>query len=284
MSARLIDGRALAATHEAALRERVAALSHTPHLTLIRVGNDPASELYTSLKQKTAARIGIATTLVALAETTSHADVETAIDVANTNSDTHGILLQLPLPSHLIEHTDALIARISPTKDADGFHPANRATIAERAHSCAPPAPVLPQAVRALLQSTQEHLTGKTMALLVKSENILGKGLQEWLAPLGIETLYTGTDYMHPTVAAADIVVCALGRAHLIQPKHICPGAILIDIGTNVLPDGTTTGDISPDCDAIASWRSPVPGGIGPLTVMTLLENVVALATKKSAS
>lgn len=276
--ARVLDGRALAIEHERALSSRIQHESLSPGLGIVCVGENPASSLYVRLKTAMAKRVGIRVELTSLAQSATPQEVTASIDAFNDRSDIHGILLQLPLPAHLASETDNLIARISPTKDADGFHPINRATIADRAKTQQAPAPVLPQAVRALLESTHESLEGKTMALLVRSADILGFGLNEWLAPLGITTIYTGIDYTDQRVVQADIVVCALGKAHVVQPEHIHPGAILIDIGTNLLPDGSTTGDISPACDSFASWRSPVPGGIGPLTVLTLLENVTELA------
>jgi methylenetetrahydrofolate dehydrogenase (NADP+)/methenyltetrahydrofolate cyclohydrolase len=278
---KLFDGRTIAHTREQALAVRIATADVVPTLGIIRVGENPASALYTARKTAAAERIGMRVQQTTLANTATVADVEQAIDTYNADPSVHGILLQLPLPSALAPHTDTLIKRIVPVKDADGFHPTNRTSIQARAKEQTPPAPVLPQAVRLLLEHTQESLAGRTLALLVKSEDILGKGMSEWLMPLGIHTIYTGIDRAHPLVAQADIIVCALGQTHTLRPEHIHPGAILIDIGTNPQPDGRVMGDIHPACDTVAAWRSPVPGGVGPLTVQVLLENVCYLSLSR---
>lgn len=275
---RHIDGRAIAKAIRAELKERIAGLGFTPGLAVVLVGDDPASHLYVGLKEKACAEAGIAFHRAQLPADASQADVERAVRAYNDRDDIDGILVQLPLPSHLDE--DAVIASMDPAKDADGFHPA---TVAALLHGAPTVVPGLPASVMRLLDATGEPLDG-TRALVIANSDVFYAPLAHLLRGAGVGPTFLRPDDAGLADAArdADIVIVAVGRPGFVTSEMLKPGAVVIDIGTNRTPGGTV-GDCSGEVGETAAWCTPVPGGVGPMTVAMLLVNVVALAERRRA-
>lgn len=281
MSARLIDGRQIAETLiaevAAAVDTRVQAGLRRPGLAVVLVGNDPASTVYVRNKRRACERAGITSFAHDLPETTSEAELSALIDRLNADPDVHGILVQLPLPAHI--NTTALINRIDPDKDVDGFHAANVGRLALRQLGLRP---CTPRGIMTLLAHTGEPIRGRD-AVIVGVSNHVGR-------PMGLELLiagctttschrFTPAETLRRHVGAADIVVVAVGKPGLVPGEWIKPGAIVIDVGINRMPDGSLCGDIGFEAArARAGWITPVPGGVGPMTVATLMQNTVDAA------
>jgi len=268
MSSQLLNGKTIARRINEQTRQALAELDFVPGLGVILVGNDPASQLYVGLKEKACRRLGIEFIRRDLPADATQAEVLTALRGLNEGTAIHGIIVQLPLPPHLA--TDEIIAAIDPRKDADGFHPAN----AERDDV----PPVLPQAVLELLRETEQDLTDQTAVVLANSE-IFFNQLERTLKTADINSVLTAPHDL-TAIKEADILIVALGNPSLIRGEHIKDGAIVIDIGTTRV-DNRTVGDVdSASVQDIAGWLTPVPGGVGPVTVALLLQNVVRLAKK----
>lgn len=274
----LIDGRALAAKITASLKKRVAQLSTTPGLAAVLVGDDPASHLYVRLKERACGEIGIRFFKKLLPATATETDLATVIEALNKDQAINGIIIQLPLPRHLDE--DRAILLLDPAKDADGFHPQNIAAFVRGQSKTQMPG--LVKAVWSLLEATGVPVAGKTSAILSNSP-VFAQPLIAAFERHGIRA-----DYVNPKstfarqTSQADILVVAIGQPEVIGADAIKPGAILIDLGTTS-QDGRVVGDV--DADAIkdkAAWLTPVPGGVGPMTVAALLENVVEIAERHS--
>lgn len=272
MAAQLIDGRALASNVLDDVARRIAIAAVTPHLAAVLVGDDPASQVYVRMKTRAAERIGVRVETHALPASITQDELETRIRTLNNDARIHGILLQLPLPAPL----DAMhaIAVLAPEKDADGFRDDARVR------------PVMVQVVEYVLRSTGVALAGRRAVIVCNTPAVFAPPLKAMLAALGIESTATTPSDVAFTdaVRAADIVVCAVGQAHIIGAHMIAPNAILIDIGITKTADGLTLGDIDPATDIHASFRTPPVGGVGPLTVAFLLKNVTALALGRDFS
>jgi len=269
MSANLIDGRAVAKRINEQTRQTVAALDFTPGLGVVLVGDDPASRLYVGLKEKACRRMGLEFIQQELPSDATQDEVLRAVRALNDSELVHGIIVQLPLPEGL--DVSEVIAAIEPTKDADGFHPAN----AERTDI----PPVLPQAVLELLKETDEDLTDKKAIALANSD-IFYNQLDRILKTVGIDCLMAAPHDLD-AVSQADILIVAIGEPRIIRGEHIKPGATVIDIGTTRV-DNATVGDVDAESvREVAGWLTPVPGGVGPVTVAMLINNVVNLAKLK---
>ena len=276
MSARIIDGKAIADITldeiKSQIDARVAAGKRAPALAVILVGADPASAIYVRNKRRACERVGIRSVAHELPATTTEAQLLDLIDRLNADAGIDGILVQSPLPEHISEKH--LIARIRADKDVDGFHPYNIGSLAVREpklRSCTP------YGVIKLLQSTGVELMGKD-AVVVGVSNHVGRPmiLELLLAGCTVTGCHRHTKDLAANVARADIVVAAAGKAGLVHGEWIKPGAIVIDIGINRLPDGKLCGDVEFDvAKQRASWITPVPGGVGPMTVATLMENTL---------
>lgn len=277
MSAHIINGRAMADQLLEELRREIAALGFSPGLGVVLVGADAASHLYVSLKEKAAAKIGLKFEKVTIEETATEEEIIAAVAALNRRDDIHGIIVQLPLPTGC--DADRVIAAIDPRKDADGFHPTN---LEQFKNGTSRVAPVLVSGILRLIASTGRSLAGRS-ALIVANSPAFGEPLRLALEKLDVDADFVRPDEPHLAnrSAQADLLVACVGRPEFFTDAMIKPGAIVIDVGTNRLPDGRLVGDVNhAAAQAIAGFVTPVPGGVGPMTVATLLSNVVTLAKK----
>lgn len=279
MSAQIIDGKALARDIRDGIKRRVAARTRdgarAPGLAVILVGADPASAIYVRNKRQACKDAGFSSRAFDLGAGTSEASLLTLIDELNVSATMDGILVQLPLPSHI--NTAAVIERIRPDKDVDGFHPYNIGRLALRIPLLRP---CTPYGIIRMLQQYGETFTGRH-AVVVGASNIVGR-------PMALELLLQGatvtvchrfTDHLETHVNTADILVVAVGKANLIPGAWIKPGATVIDVGMNRLDDGTLMGDVEfRSAMTRAALITPVPGGVGPMTVAILLSNTLLAA------
>lgn len=279
MSAQLIDGKAVAATvHErvrTAVAARIAAGLRAPALATVLVGADPASEIYVRNKRLTCDKVGVRSVPKHFSPDISEATLLGEIDRLNADDDIDGILVQLPLPEHI--NATRVTERIRADKDVDGFHPYNIGRLAQRMPALRP---CTPFGVIELLKSAGESFKGKR-AVVVGASNHVGRPmmLELMLAGATATCCHRFTADVAGEVARADIVVAAVGKPRFVQGAWIKPGATVIDIGINRLPDGKICGDV--DFDAAkerAAFITPVPGGVGPMTVAMLMENTLTAA------
>lgn len=280
MAATHIDGKAIAAELKAEIRRSVLSLTQAGHrppgLAVILVGADPASEVYVNSKRKSCEEIGFKSLSYDLPDTTSQRELLALIDELNDDPTIDGILVQSPLPDQIDEQK--IVERIRTTKDVDGFHPYNVGRLALRMphlESCTP------RGIMTLLKSTGENIRGKH-AVIVGASNHVGRPMALELLLAGCTTTITHrfTDDLSYHVKQADIVVVAVGIPGLVKGEWIKPGAIVIDVGINRQADGKLIGDVEFDVAAQrASFITPVPGGVGPMTVATLMENTYIAAT-----
>jgi len=279
MVARIIDGKGIAHALRAELRQRVMARLarglRAPGLAVVMVGSNPASQVYVRNKRLACAEAGLREFSHDLPADTPQDVLLGLIDRLNADPDVDGILIQLPLPPQIDQTT--VIERISPTKDVDGFHPYNIGRLAQRMPRLRP---CTPRGVIRLLESTGEDLRGRD-AVVVGASNIVGRpmSLELLLAGCTVTTCHRFTRDLAAHVARADLVVVAVGKPRFVPGAWIKPGAIVIDVGINRLPDGGIVGDVDFEtAKARAGWITPVPGGVGPMTVATLLLNTLEAA------
>lgn len=276
MTAQIIDGKAVAKELRAQLKEQVAAKvaegARSPGLAVILVGADPASQVYVRNKRKACDDVGIKSFSYDLPADTTQEDLEKLIDECNANSEIDGILVQFPLPQGL--DSTRVIEKIAASKDVDGFHPYNVGRLCQRIpllRACTP------KGVMTLLKHTGVDLLGIN-AVIVGASNLVGR-------PMALELLLEGatvtvthrfTKNLESFVRQADLLIVACGKPKLVPGEWVKDGAIVIDVGINRLEDGSLCGDVGYD-EAVkhASFITPVPGGVGPMTVATLMENTV---------
>jgi len=284
MSARLLDGKAIADKLLARIAERVrhkrAAGVPAPGLAVIMVGSNPASQVYVRNKRNACERVGVRSLSYDLPEHTTQAELLARIDRLNADPSVDGILVQLPLPAHM--DTATVIERIHPTKDVDGFHPYNIGRLAVRLpalRSCTP------LGVMKLLESTDHPLLGRN-AVVVGASNHVGRpmALELLLAGCTVTICHRFTQDLPEQVARADVLVVAVGKPGLVRGQWIKPGAVVIDVGINRLADGKLAGDVDFEtARQHAGWITPVPGGVGPMTVAALLLNTLEAADQHLA-
>ena len=279
MTAQLIDGKAIAASLRQQIAKRVAERlelgKRAPGLAVILVGSDPASQVYVSHKRKDCEEVGFISHAYDLPASTDQAELMALIDRLNDDPSIDGILVQLPLPEHL--DASLLLERIRPDKDVDGFHPYNIGRLAQRMPLLRP---CTPKGIMTLLQSTGTDLYG-LHAVVVGASNIVGRpmAMELLLAGCTVTVTHRFTKVLPMHVGLADIVVVAAGKPGLVQGEWIKPGAIVIDVGINRQADGKLIGDVVYDTAlSRASWITPVPGGVGPMTRACLLENTLHAA------
>ena len=279
MNARILDGRRIADevldSVAARVRARVAAGKRVPGLAVVLVGEDPASSVYVRNKRKACARVGFRSLDFDLPDTTTEGELTALIDTLNADPDVHGILVQLPLP-HGMNGT-AIIDRIDPHKDVDGFQAENVGRLALRQRGLRP---CTPKGVMTLLAHTDRPVRGQK-AVVVGVSNHVGRPLVLELLLAGCTTTacHKFTRDLEAEVRRADILVVAAGKPGLVKGEWIKEGAVVIDVGINRLDDGRLVGDVEFDQAAErASWITPVPGGVGPMTVATLIENTLEAA------
>jgi methylenetetrahydrofolate dehydrogenase (NADP+)/methenyltetrahydrofolate cyclohydrolase len=284
MTAKLIDGKGIAAAVRHSVRTRVEARRKNklriPGLAVVLVGQDPASEIYVRNKRKACDEAGIISHSYDLPCETSEAQLLALIDKLNNDATIDGILVQFPLPPHI--DADKVTESIRPDKDVDGFHPYNIGRLALRRpslRSCTP------RGVITLLEHTSETFYGRE-AVVVGASNIVGRpmGLELLLAGCTVTTCHRFTRDLKHHVSQADILVVAVGKPGVVSGAWVKPGATVIDVGINRREDGSLVGDIEfePACER-AEWITPVPGGVGPMTVATLLENTLFAAEELHA-
>ncbi len=279
MAAKLLDGKLIAAQVEEALTQRIAALAKqgtVPGLTVILVGDDPASQTYVRNKEKACARLGIRSQTLRLPAAASQQELEAAIVRANQDEAVHGILVQLPLPGHLdAEHALALIC---PEKDVDGFHEVN---LGRLMRGTADVVACTPKGVMRMLDSAGIDPAGKN-AVVVGRSLIVGKPMALLLLARDatVTVCHSHTRHLADITRQADLLVAAVGKPRMITADMVRDGAVVLDVGINRV-DGKLCGDV--DFDAVAqkaSYISPVPGGVGKMTIAMLMENTVLAAEK----
>lgn len=289
MNAQIIDGKAIAAQVRGEVAEKVSALKAkgiTPCLAVILVGENPASVSYVTGKQKALAEVGMADRSMHLPESTSEDELLNIIDELNNDDSVHGILVQLPLPKHINE--EKVLLSIKPEKDVDGFHPMNvgNLVIGKKAFL-----PCTPHGIIVLLEKMGIETSGKH-AVVIGRSNIVGKPVSLLLVRketnCTVTICHTGTKNMAEITRQADILIAAVGRPHTVTKDMVKPGAVVIDVGVNRIPDSTKKSGfrLVGDCDysdllETASYITPVPGGVGPMTIAMLMFNTLESAENK---
>ena len=290
MSAVIIDGKAIAQNVRKEVAEQVKELNAkgiSPCLAVILVGNNPASVSYVTGKQKALAEAGMTDKIVHLPEDTSEEELIELIELLNSDKTVNGILVQLPLPKHINE--DRVITAITPEKDVDGFHPVNvgNLMIGRKAFL-----PCTPHGVIVLLEKMNIETSGKHCVIIGRS-NIVGKPLAILMSSKKVNSTvticHTGTKDIESIVKQADIIVAAAGHPMTVTKQMVKPGAVVIDVGVNRIPDSTKksgfrlTGDVDFEAvSEIASYITPVPGGVGPMTIAMLMVNTLEAAKNQN--
>jgi methylenetetrahydrofolate dehydrogenase (NADP+)/methenyltetrahydrofolate cyclohydrolase len=283
--AHIIDGKAIAATvtEDVARRvaARVAAGGDAPGLAVVLVGEHPSSQVYVRNKRRTTGAVGMRAHDHDLPASTTQDELLALIDRLNADPSVHGILVQLPLPPHI--DGDRVNERIDPRKDVDGFHPYNVGRLVQKRPLLRP---CTPYGCMRLLESTGESLVGRN-AVVIGQSNIVGRpmALELLMARCTVTICHSATRDLPGVVGSADIVVAAMGRTRFVQGSWIKPGAMVIDVGINRGADGKLCGDV--DFAAArerAGWITPVPGGVGPMTIAMLLANTLRAAELQEAA
>ena len=281
MTAKLINGKKIAAEVRAEVKilidERIKLGKRAPGLAVILIGGDPASQVYVGHKRKACKEIGMTSRSYDLPKDTTQHELLAIIDDLNNDKSIDGILVQLPLPEHI--DSSLVIEHIHPDKDVDGFHPINIGKLALRIPGMRP---CTPYGIMRLLDSIGEIYKGKH-AVIVGASNIVGRPMMMELLLAGatVTICHRFTVNTPELVAQADIVVVAVGKAGLVKGEWIKKGATVIDVGVNRIDDGTLAGDVEfKTASENAAWITPVPGGVGPMTVAMLMKNTFIACEK----
>jgi len=283
-AARVLDGKWVRDQILGELKPRVQKLTaahRPPGLAVILVGNDPGSEIYVRLKIKTCGELGIYSEKITPPETITTGDLLGIIEGLNQRPEIDGILVQTPLPPHVDK--DKVLRAMSPDKDVDGFHPLNVGALVENIPG---PRACTPVGIMEMLRRYNISVAGRK-AVVVGRSDIVGKPMALLLlhANATVTICHSQTSNLAEECKRADILVAAIGRAGLLTREHIKPGATVIDVGMNRKPDGKVVGDVNPeDAKALASAYTPVPGGVGPLTIAMLMANAVEIAEHRLGS
>ena len=279
MPAHIIDGKAVAQRVTDEVRvdvaARIAAGHSTPGLAVVLVGENAASQVYVRNKRKTTEAVGMRSFAHDLPATASEAQVLALVDRLNADPSVNGILVQLPLPKHI--NPEKVIERIDPKKDVDGFHPYNIGRLVLKMPMLRP---CTPYGCMRLLQETGQDLVGMH-AVVIGQSNIVGRpmALELLMARCTVTICHSATRDLPGIVRQGDIVVAGVGKPKLVAGDWIKPGAIVIDVGINRMDDGKLCGDVAfAEAREIAGWITPVPGGVGPMTIATLLANTLRAA------
>lgn len=278
MTAQVISGKELAKELRENMKEEINLLKQrgiTPHLTVILIGNDPASHSYVNGKKKASEEVGISSEIIKFDATITEDELLDKIQELNKDPNVHGILVQLPLPEHIDEQK--VIETIDPQKDVDGFHPINvgRMMIGQNTFL-----PCTPFGILKMLQSINIDLNGKH-AVIIGRSNIVGKPMGQLLLNEHATVTYchSRTKDLRKYTLSADILIVAVGKEHIVDGSYIKDGAVVIDVGVNRTKEGKLTGDVDfEDAKEKASYITPVPGGVGPMTITMLLENTIKAA------
>lgn len=280
MSAKIIYGKEVAQQLRAEMKtvvEKMKANGINPHLTVILVGDDPASHSYVRGKEKASQEIGIASKVIKMPEETTEEALLDTIHTLNSDDTVHGILVQLPLPKHIDE--ERVIAAIAPEKDVDGFHPINVGKMILGQDTFLP---CTPHGIIKLLEAIDAEIEGKHVVVIGRS-NIVGKPMGQLLLNRHATVTYchSRTKNLKAITQLADILIVAVGRANMIDASYVKEGAIVIDVGVNRTSDGKLTGDVDfASVKEKASYITPVPGGVGPMTITMLLDNTIKAAQR----
>lgn len=285
MSAQILNGKAIAADLRKDIKvkvdQRLASGQRAPGLVVVLVGENPASQVYVRNKENACKKAGFHSELIRLPAETSQDELFDLIDQLNGREEIDGILVQLPLPEQIDE--DAVTERILPTKDVDGFHPYNIGRLTLRMPLLRP---CTPKGVMTMLARTGMNLVGKD-AVIIGQSNIVGRPmfLELLMARCTPTVCHSKTKDLEDKIKQADIVVAAVGVPNFVKGEWLKAGAIVIDVGINRLDDGSLCGDVDfESAKEVAGWITPVPGGVGPMTIATLLENTLQAAELHSAS
>ncbi|HEP1787342.1 TPA: bifunctional methylenetetrahydrofolate dehydrogenase/methenyltetrahydrofolate cyclohydrolase [Streptococcus suis] len=269
----VIDGKALGVKLQAALAEKTARLKEekglVPGLVVILVGENPASQVYVRNKERSALAAGFKSEVVRVPDTISESDLLDLIERYNQEDEWHGILVQLPLPAHISE--EKVLLAIDPDKDVDGFHPTNMGKFWS-GHPVMIPS--TPAGIMEMFKEYQIELEGKS-ALVIGRSNIVGKPMAQLLldANATVTIAHSRTKNLPELARQADILVVAIGRGHFVTKEFVKPGAVVIDVGMNRDENGKLIGDVKYDeVSEVASHITPVPGGVGPMTITMLME------------
>ena len=280
MTAEVIYGNVLAENLRLEMKDEVSALKEqgiNPKLTVILIGDNPASKSYVTGKQKASSFVGVESDLIELPSDTTEKSLLELIDTLNRDIQVHGILVQLPLPTQIQEQV--IIEAIHPDKDVDGFHPVNIGRMLTGKDTFLP---CTPFGIITMLKSKNIEISGKN-AVVIGRSNIVGKPVGQLLLNENATVTYchSRTKNMEEHIKSADILVVAIGKAHFLKGEAIKPGAVVIDVGINRLEDGSLTGDVDFDsAKEVASYITPVPKGVGPMTITMLLHNTIKSAKK----
>ncbi|MEY8570638.1 bifunctional methylenetetrahydrofolate dehydrogenase/methenyltetrahydrofolate cyclohydrolase [Brevibacterium linens] len=294
MSAQILDGRACAKQIKAELTEAVATLAGSgvvPGLGTVLVGEDPGSKWYVAGKHRDCAEVGIHSIRHDLPESVSQDELLAVIDELNNNDACTGYIVQLPLPDHI--DTDTILEAIDPAKDADGLHPTNLGRLVLNVNSeITTPLPCTPRGVIELMNRNGIELNGKHVVVIGRGVTVgrsIGALLTRREHNATVTLTHTGTRNLDELLAQADVIVAAAGAARIVKPESVKPGAIVLDVGVSRETDPETgkskiVGDVDPGVAEVASWVSPNPGGVGPMTRALLLKNVVDTAQRSAAN
>ncbi|HSM00396.1 MAG TPA: bifunctional methylenetetrahydrofolate dehydrogenase/methenyltetrahydrofolate cyclohydrolase FolD [Candidatus Limnocylindria bacterium] len=283
MPAQLIDGKAIGAAVRAEIKDRVREFSARtgikPNLVTVLVGDDPASRIYVRNKGKACHEAGMLSQQIDLPAALPENDLLALVAKLNADPAVHGILVQLPLPDHIDE--SRVIEAISPDKDVDGFHPVNAGRLLSGG-SCF--VPCTPLGIMKMLDHESVSLKGKH-AVVVGRSNIVGKPVALLLLAkhATVTICHSRTKDLPAVVRSADVVVAAVGKAEMVRGDWLSPGAVVIDVGINRLPDGRLVGDVAfEEAKEVAGKITPVPGGVGPMTITMLLHNTLEAAVRQA--
>ncbi|MBH0329364.1 5,10-methylene-tetrahydrofolate cyclohydrolase [Brevibacillus brevis] len=282
MAATILQGKEVAQSIRAELANEVAELKKqgvVPGLTVVIVGDDPASHSYVRGKAKGCEEVGISSEIIRKDADITEEELLVIIQQLNENPNVNGILVQLPLPAHISEH--AVIEAIAPEKDVDGFHPISIGNMVLGNDTMLP---CTPHGIIELIKRTGTQMAGKH-AVVIGRSNIVGKPVSLLLQQehATVTMCHSRTQNLEEFTQKADILVVATGRAHMIGKEHVKPGAVVIDVGVNRIETGKLVGDVKFDeVKEVASFITPVPGGVGPMTITMLLKNTVAAAKKQA--
>jgi methylenetetrahydrofolate dehydrogenase (NADP+) / methenyltetrahydrofolate cyclohydrolase len=281
MQAQLIDGKVIAQNVRqdvaSYVSRAVAANKRAPGLAVVLVGSDPASQVYVNNKRKACDEVGFVSKSYDLPATTSQEELLALIDELNNAEEIDGILVQLPLPAGL--NAEEILERINPYKDVDGFHPYNIGRLAQRIPAIRP---CTPKGIMTMIESTKRDIKGLD-AVIVGASNIVGRpmALELLLAGCTVTTCHKFTKDLKSHVERADLLVVAVGKPNFIPGEWVKDNAIVIDVGINRLDDGSLVGDVEfAKAQERAGWITPVPGGVGPMTVASLIENTLEAYVK----
>ena len=273
MNAIIINGREVAKNWKDKIAKQVSELTVQPHLAVVLVGDNPASQVYVRNKEKACAQTGIRSTVIRLKEDCTQTELEDVVRSLNTDDSVHGILVQLPLSTHINEAD--ILALINPEKDVDGFHAMNSGRLMNGQKGFIPCTPL---GIMKLLEAYEIPLEGKH-AVIVGRSNIVGKPIAMLLLAHNatVTICHSKTKNLAEFTRQADILVAAVGKANFITPEMVKAGAVVVDVGINRV-NGQIVGDVDARVNEIASYITPVPGGVGQMTIVMLLSNTVDAA------